>query len=773
MLKLRHPVSLLAIGLLVMLGVLRTYSTPSPVESDAPDVVFSAVRAEAILRDLLQENLPHVAGSPQNAVVRDRVLAHLEKYGYEPRIQSVFHCNPAFGSCSQVDNIVAVKSGSVGGDAVLLTAHYDSGWAGPGASDDGVAVAALLEIARMAQDFPPFINDVIFLLSDSEENGLIGAHAFATQDPLFDRVMAVINLEARGATGPSVMFETGEGNRRIIRMFAGSVERPVANSLVYEMYKRMPNDTDYSVYRDLGVMGLNFAFAEGVAAYHSRIDDIDHIDLGSLQHHGDNAWAMIKALGERKRLSSVVSKEDAGFIDLFALRLVHYPVSVTGGLALFLGVWVMIAIGLAFRKEFRYRQLRWGLLAVPFLILLIPLAGYFLSWPLGHWPDLHPLEHPYPWAGRIALLLATLLCLYVTIKLFLGRVSPCAWMILGWFLIFLLAMLLADRLPTASHIALIPLAMFALGSLADLVRKKSPAPLLIASVAGFAATVFIAFYHFFMLDAVMNFDGSHFKIAMLCIAAITAMPMLLAFASKRELDWRPAAWLVLAVVLSLVVHLFLPAYTPERPRDMTLMYREVEGASDGYLVLESIYKRHDRSYARSNGFEPTELNSGRLDTVERPARKVSAMGLPAIRILDETARLSEGSWIRGFRMEPPGPVPLLTLTVPQEAGLRRAWVNGVLALDATLETKRGKTPNTLRLIYPGAGPIRVELDTAEAGRLELAAVTWHQLPSVLVAPFMGTWPDEAKPFYYGPRAELVQEFELPAATALQAAQELN
>jgi Zn-dependent M28 family amino/carboxypeptidase len=307
MLRLRHPISLFGITLIILFGVLRSYTAPSPVGADAPDVVFSAIRALAILENLLPENIPHVSGSPYNKVVRNRVIAQLESSGYESEIQSLFHCNPAAASCSPVENIIAVKPGISGESAVLVTAHYDSGWAGPGAADDGAGTAAVLEIARMAADFPPFKNDVIFLITDSEENGLIGADAFAEKHPLFDKVKAVINLEARGVTGPSAMFETGEGNRSIIRLFSKNVQRPVASSLFYEVYKRLPNGTDFTVYKRKGVTGLNFAFTRGVAVYHSEIDDIDHLDTGSLQHHGDNAWAMLKALGERD-LKTVIAR---------------------------------------------------------------------------------------------------------------------------------------------------------------------------------------------------------------------------------------------------------------------------------------------------------------------------------------------------------------------------------------------------------------------------------------------------------------------------------
>jgi hypothetical protein len=762
MLKLRHPISLMLIALLILLGVLRTFSTPAPVGGDAPDVVFSADRADAILRDLLADGLPHVSGSAENRVVRDRIIAHLQGAGYEPEIQSAYHCNPMFGGCSPVENVVAVKPGADGQRAILLTAHYDSAWAGPGAADDAAGTAAILEIARMAADFPAFDNDVIFLLSDAEEGGLIGADAFAEHHPLFARVKAVIGLEARGVSGPSVMFETGEGNRSVIRMLSKYVDRPVANSLTYEVYKRIPNETDFSVYKRRGVTGVNFAFVQGVALYHSALDDPDHLELGSLQHHGDNAWGILKALGERN-LSSIRHAEDAGYVDVFGLRLVHYPISIAGGLSLFLGVWAMIAIGLAFRKEFRYRQLRWGFLAIPLLFGTLVLGGYLLSWPLGRWPELHPLEHPYPWIGRLTLFLLLGLLIYAALKIFAGRVSACAWMVLAWAIVFLAGLVLTSKLPSASYITLLPLSMFALGSIIDLMRKKSPAPLLMASVLGFAAAAFISFYHFFMLDVALNFDRSAVKVTPLFLLAITAMPMLLAFVKGRELTWQPARWLLVAILSGCFVHLFLPGFTAERPRAMSLMYSETEGAERGYIVLESIYGLPDRAYARSHDFRFRELNDGRLGTVARPVREVAALGLPAVDIAVGRARPEDRAWRRELVFDIGEGQRLLQVTVPPEVGLQKAWVNGSLALDTSIETKYGRSISTLSLKYPVPGPLQIELLTQSPAGFTAAAVTWHDLPGVLSAPFLGNWPDNAQPAFAGPRAEKIQEFAVPAA----------
>ena len=59
-----------------------------------------------------------------------------------------------------------------------------------------------------------------------------------------------------------MMFETGPGNARLMDLFAHAVARPSASSVSYEVYKLLPNDTDFSVYRKLGLSGFNFGFIE-------------------------------------------------------------------------------------------------------------------------------------------------------------------------------------------------------------------------------------------------------------------------------------------------------------------------------------------------------------------------------------------------------------------------------------------------------------------------------------------------------------------------------
>src|SRR5690606_20320981 len=92
--------------------------------------------------------------------------------------------------------------------ALALAAHYDSVPAGPGAGDDGAGVAALLEIARVLVREPPPRRSVWLWFTDGEEMGLLGARALVSEPELIANVEVVVNLEARGTSGPSLMFES-------------------------------------------------------------------------------------------------------------------------------------------------------------------------------------------------------------------------------------------------------------------------------------------------------------------------------------------------------------------------------------------------------------------------------------------------------------------------------------------------------------------------------------------------------------------------------------
>jgi hypothetical protein len=203
-------------------------------------------------------------------------------------------------------------------------AHYDGVGGGPAAGDDAAGTAAILETARALRAGPPLAHDIIVLITDGEEAGLLGAAAFVREHPWAKDVGVTLNFEARGTTGRSYMFETGPGNLDVARMFRGAGDVS-ATSLSVTVYRSLPNDTDLSEMAVLGKPALNFAFADGVERYHTAHDDVLYLDQGSLQHHGSQMLTLARAFGNGALPRPVTG--DAVFFDLPFVGLIVYPES--------------------------------------------------------------------------------------------------------------------------------------------------------------------------------------------------------------------------------------------------------------------------------------------------------------------------------------------------------------------------------------------------------------------------------------------------------------
>jgi hypothetical protein len=358
----KRGLNLAILGIALLLSAtLLAYRLPAARALDAPDTVFSGSRAMLILKELIGGNVPHPIGSAANVHVRQLIVQRLTALGYDPQLQSGFICNNR-GACGTPTNIIATLAGSdadADADAVLLAAHYDSVPAGPGASDDGAGVAAVLEIARILKLTPARGHPVILLLTDGEEAGLLGASLFVREHPLSRRVGAAINLEARGVSGPSLMFETGSANQWLMHLYAGAIRDPSTNSLYYVVYKTLPNDTDFTVFKAAAYQGFNFAFIGDVAHYHTPLDTWANADARTLQQQGDNALAAVLALEAASNLRAPPS--ESIFFDVFGRTLIVWPASIA--LPAAIGVLILLlaeGIVLLMFREVRVRQLLWG-----------------------------------------------------------------------------------------------------------------------------------------------------------------------------------------------------------------------------------------------------------------------------------------------------------------------------------------------------------------------------------------------------------------------------
>ncbi|RMH88386.1 M20/M25/M40 family metallo-hydrolase [Lysobacter pythonis] len=320
--------------------------------------------------------------------MRGYLVEMLRTLGLQPHVQSEFVVRPdPWGATAGiVHNVVVRLPGRVPGKAVLLMAHYDSVTTGPGAADNGASVAAVLEVLRIIKGHSTLKNDIVVVLTDGEEVGLLGAYAFVAKHAWAREVGVALNFEFRGNRGPAMLFETGDGNDRVVSAYATAVPDPKGSSLLYELYRLMPNDTDFTLFKQAGVPGLNIAVAEGHTSYHTTLDRFDLLDENSLQHLGETMLGLTQHFGNADL--DGLQGDDRTFFDVPVIGMVSYALSWNPVLcALTALLFVVVFVLVVRRGAVRISRATWAALA--FVGVLV--AGAAMA-QLGWWSvlQLHP-----------------------------------------------------------------------------------------------------------------------------------------------------------------------------------------------------------------------------------------------------------------------------------------------------------------------------------------------------------------------------------------------
>lgn len=488
---------LTAIAVLFALLGVAALAPPPAVGLDAPADAFSAERAMRHVRALAAE--PREVGGPGHAAAIGYLEEQLQALGLKPKVQEVMVEVPGprtgWNSVVRCRNVVARLRGTRQSNPLLLASHYDSVKNSPGAGDDAAGVAVLLETLRAVVEGPPLETDLIFLFTDAEELAMLGARAFMDEHPWAERVKMVINFEARGVQGPALMFETTPGDGPLLRELTAAGDRPAAFSFSREVYRRLPNDTDFSLLRRAGATGYNFAFIGGPTAYHSALDRADRLSPASLQHAGDYALGLVRQI-DAQGVGVQRTGDDVVYFSLLGRALVIYPRSVALMLAvtLLLAAAVLVVLALA-RKNLSLGRLAAALLVLPVTAALIGGVALVAASLFGR-----PGYSYRLWAGRdsetlialaLALLAAGLALLMVRgLGRWLGARHLAAAGLLWW---TLLSLVVSLRMAGASYLFALPLlAALPAFAFALATADREPAPIGGGRLAALAAMVAVA-----------------------------------------------------------------------------------------------------------------------------------------------------------------------------------------------------------------------------------------------------------------------------------------
>ena len=329
-------------------------STPKPMSAQAPAAVFSAGRA--MIDDRVISRAPHPVGSVANAAARDYLLGRMRDMGLSPQIQHedamrrVARAKIPVIEGAGIENVIGVLPGRDPKlPALAIMAHYDSVPNSPGAADDALGVSTAFEVVRAlkAQGTPD--RDVVLLITDGEEAGLVGAYGFYHSNPLAKHVGLVMNMDSRGGGGSAQMYQTGPQNGQMIDLFRRTAVKPSATSLSSFISERLPNDSDFTMAKAFGYTGLNYAFIGRQFDYHSITSTADVLDQGTVQHMGDQVLSAAHAIAFSSALPGKAL--NVVFSNVFGSLLVAYPPEMG---------WVVLALAAALLGFGVYRANRTG-----------------------------------------------------------------------------------------------------------------------------------------------------------------------------------------------------------------------------------------------------------------------------------------------------------------------------------------------------------------------------------------------------------------------------
>lgn len=571
--------------LLLLLMSYLAYLGSQPTNVVVDDVIEGNFHIENAFKHVEKiAQVPHFVGSDGHAQVKTYIVEQLQQLGLQVEVQSTNGISSR-NLFTHVENIIAKIPGSdSNGKALLLMSHYDSAApASRGAADAGSGVATILEGVRayLADNITPK-NDVIILITDGEELGLVGATAFVNQHPWANNIAAVLNFEARGSAGPSYMLiETNQGNSKLLDAYKqANPTYTTSDSLSYSIYKSLPNDTDLTVFRSgKDVVGFNFAFIDDHFNYHTARDSAQNLSLDSLAHQGHYLMPLLRTFSQID-LSTLQSDLDDVFFQIPFITTIAYPFSITLGLSLLnLVIFAAVLIVGINKGTLSLKSIFLGLVPLSVSLLSTGLLSYVILTVL-YWLHPHYAEvlQGFTYNGHAYIvffaLLAINLC-YFSYRPWLKKYSA-SNMLVAPTLVWLLLSLAASQWLSGAHFLILFGSAGTLILLLGLIYNKAQP---IVSALLFALLVLI-FYSFVMLPVALGLHVLPYNGVLLVLMLSVFIACFLVPEAKPI-----SRWVLLAPLLgSLVYAESTSCNSEQQPLPNSLFYLQDQSSNTAFWL---------------------------------------------------------------------------------------------------------------------------------------------------------------------------------------------
>lgn len=545
---------------------------------------FSVDRALIHVKSISQK--PHYLGSEAHEEVKEYLIKQLEMFGLQVQVQEGYVLNYGISTLDRPQNIVArIKGSDPNGKSLVILSHYDSALVPSyGASDAGSGVATILESVRafLASGMDPK-NDIIIVFSDGEEIGLDGAKLFVNEHPLAKNAALVLNFEARGSGGPSNMIlETNQGNANLVKAFsAANPKFPVASSLMYSIYKMLPNDTDSTIFREDGdIDSFFFAFIDDHFDYHTSLDNYENLDRESLKHQGSYLLPLLTYFSNAD-LSNLKAETDSVYVNFPFIKMLYYPFSWIMPMVL---IAILIFIGLVFygisKKRLHPAIIARGFLPLLISLVLCGLLGYF-GWQAILWlyPQYAEIQQGFTYNGQLYIaffVFFSLAILFKTYRNFCRKEEIASLFIAPLTFWILINVAVAIYLKGAAFF-IIPV-FFGLISLFILIKFPHPSLILLALLSLPAIYIFAPQIQFFPVGLGLK------MLVISCVFTVLLFGLLLPIFGFYRIKNILAALCFMAAIVFFVIAHFQSDFSESRPKPNSLLYYKNYNDGSGYWV---------------------------------------------------------------------------------------------------------------------------------------------------------------------------------------------
>lgn len=709
----------------ILFGIFFFMMPQSYDQTEAPLSEFSTKRALSIVKEISKK--PHFVGSKNHEVIANYLQKELQDLGIETSVQEGFTMTEK-GTLVKSKNIVARLKGSKNNKALLLLSHYDSAphSYSKGASDDASGIATILESIRaFLHNKTPHKNDIIILFTDVEELGLNGAALFVTEHKLAKEVGLVLNFEARGSSGPSYMLmETNDGNAKMVDAFQdGNVSYPVSNSLMYSIYKMLPNDTDLTVFREEGkIQGFNFAFIDSHFNYHTAQDNYENLDPKTLAHQGSYLFPLLNYFSNAD-LTDFNSTDNKVYFNV-PFQFVSYPFS-----------WIAPMLILAFGLFFLFVFFGLGKRALHLDEILkgfVPLFGSlvtaglvtYIGWKmlLSFYPQYNDILHGFTYNGHdyiyafVSLTLAICFLFYQNN----GKRNPeMDQMVAPLFVWLLINLGIAIKLQGAGFLILPVIASSLMLGFYILTQKSSWVFNCLLAIP--TLIILVPFIQMFPVGLGLKIL---FGSAILTVLTFTLLlPVFGSYAKK-------GIWAIVFILVS--IGFFIKAhqfsdYTNEKAKPNSLVYiLDADANKANWATYDTYLDEWTKIYLGENPKSATALNSNKLYSKygsqytfmrEAPLKKIPK---PTIEFLRDTVKGNQHLY--KIKITPNRSVNRYDIFVNNNIQINNLKANGVQSIDYKSNIA-SKTAGKLLTYYVVDNlPLELEFSTLNTQNLDLNLV---------------------------------------------------